>query len=289
MSNIFNLLASLLKDNKLPRSNYVNRKRNLHTVLTQECPLELSPNDIQKYKEIDSSAGIVKVKGNKHDKSKGNCFHCGKGGHKKMNCLVYLAKKHSEDIFHSLVAGTCYVAGSTDTLCVDSGATKHVCNSLQGFQETRKLSDGKIYLQLASQARLGHVNLNRIQKLVKDGPLGFLVVEPFPVCKSYLEGKMTKRPFTAKGHRAKEVLELVHTVVCGPMNIRARGGYKYFITFIDDYSRYGYVYLMHRKSEAFDKFKDFQVESERQTGKSLKTLRSDRGGKYLSSGFEDHL
>ncbi|KAL8132324.1 hypothetical protein AgCh_007987 [Apium graveolens] len=56
---------------------------------------------------------------------------------------------------------------------------------------------------------------------------------------------MTNRPFKAKGNRAKQLLELVHSNLCGPMNIQARGGYEYFVTFIDDYSRYGYVYLLH--------------------------------------------
>ena len=64
---------------------------------------------------------------------------------------------------------------------------------------------------------------------------------------------MTKRPFTTKGNCAVKQLESVHTDVCGPMSVQARGGYEYFITFTDDYSGYGYVYLMHHKSEAFEK------------------------------------
>ena len=137
--------------------------------------------------------------------------------------------------------------------------------------------------------RLGHINLNRIERLVKDGPLKELKVSSLPVCKSCLEGKMTKRSFTAKGQRAKEPLELVHSDVCGPMNTQARGGYEYFVTFIDDYSRYGYVYLIQRKSETFGKFKEFLAEVEKQLGKSLKTLQSDRGGEYLDNEFKDFL
>ena len=57
-------------------------------------------------------------------------------------------------------------------------------------------------------------------------------------------------------------MESVHSDVCGPMSIKARGAYEYYVTFIDDYSRYGYVYLMHHKSETFDKFKEFRVEVE---------------------------
>lgn len=81
----------------------------------------------------------------------------------------------------------------------------------------------------------------------------------------------------------------MHTNVCEPINIRARGGYEYFITFTDDYLRYGYIYLMHGKSEAFEKFKEFRKEAEKQSGKSVKTLRSDRGGEYLSADFMGYL
>ena len=138
--------------------------------------------------------------------------------------------------------------------------------------------------------RLGHINLNRIERLTKhEGPLRELRVSDLPVCESCLEGKMTKRSFSAKGERAKKPLELIHSDVCGPLNVQARGGYEYFVTFIDDYSRYGYAYLMQRKSETFEKFKDFKAEAEKQLGKEIKILRSDRGGEYLDTGFTNFL
>jgi len=71
-------------------------------------------------------------------------------------------------------------------------------------------------------------------------------------------GKMTKVPFIGFPKRAYDLLELVHTDVCGPMSTIARGGFQYFIPFTDDFSRYGYVYLMKHKSEIFEKFKEFQ-------------------------------
>ena len=73
------------------------------------------------------------------------------------------------------------------------------------------------------------------------------------------------------------------------MNVKARGGYEYYVTFIDDYSRYGYVYLMQRKSETFEKFKEFRAEVENKLGKTIKSLRSDRGGEYLDQEFEDFM
>ncbi|KAH9698582.1 hypothetical protein KPL71_024056 [Citrus sinensis] len=100
---------------------------------------------------------------------------------------------------------------------------------------------------------------------------------------------MTKRPFSAKRVRATVPLELVHTDVCGPINVQDRGGYEYFITFTDDYSRYGYVYLMRHKFEALEKFKKYRAETEKQLDKNIKKLRSDRGGEFLSGDFKEYL
>ena len=77
--------------------------------------------------------------------------------------------------------------------------------------------------------------------------------------------------------------------MCGPLNVRARGGFEYFIIFIDDYSMYGYIYLLHRKSETFEKFKEFRAEVKKQLDKNIKSLWSDRGGEYLSSDFDNYL
>ena len=73
------------------------------------------------------------------------------------------------------------------------------------------------------------------------------------------------------------------------MSISTHNGYHYFVTFTDDLSRYGYIYLMKHKSETFDKFKEYQNEVENQLNKKIKHLRFDRGGEYLSYDFEMHL
>ena len=92
--------------------------------------------------------------------------------------------------------------------------------------------------------RLGHINEKRIEILHKDGLLSSFDFESFDTCESCLLGKMTKAPFTGRSERASDLLGLVHTDVCGPMSSIARGGFQYFIAFIDDFSRYGYIYLM---------------------------------------------
>jgi hypothetical protein len=107
--------------------------------------------------------------------------------------------------------------------------------------------------------RLGHINEKRIARLQKDGVLDSFDLESIENCESCLMGKMTKTPFSKKGERSKDVLALIHSDVCGPMSVEARNGYRYFMTFTDDYSRYGYLYLMRHKSETFEKFKEFNM------------------------------
>ena len=85
--------------------------------------------------------------------------------------------------------------------------------------------------------------------------MGSLDYESIDTFESCLKGKMSKSPFNMKGEHATKTLELIHSDVYGPMSTHARGGYLYFVTFIDDYSRYGYVYLMKYKFETFEKFK----------------------------------
>ena len=76
--------------------------------------------------------------------------------------------------------------------------------------------------------------------------------------------------------QADDLLEIIHTDVCGPMSVEARGGYHYFLTFTDDLSRYGYIYLMKHKSGKFEKFKEFQSEVENHHNRKIKFLRFDR-------------
>jgi hypothetical protein len=136
---------------------------------------------------------------------------------------------------------------------------------------------------------LGHINEKHIERLHKDGLLSSFDFESFDTCESCLLGKMTKAPFTGQSERVSDLLGLVHTDVCGPMSSVARGGFQYFITFTDDFSRYGYIYLIRHKSESFERFKEFQNEVQNQLGKLIKFLRSGHIGEYLSLEFSNHL
>nr|GFB42685.1 retrovirus-related Pol polyprotein from transposon TNT 1-94 [Tanacetum cinerariifolium] len=77
--------------------------------------------------------------------------------------------------------------------------------------------------------------------------------------------------------------------MCGPLRHVSRKGASYFLTFTDDFSRYGYVYLLKHKHEVFENFKVFKSEVELQLRKKIKALCFDRGGEYLSQEFKDYL
>ena len=80
-----------------------------------------------------------------------------------------------------------------------------------------------------------------------DGILPSLDLADFQVCIECIKGKQTNvRRLGA--NRCSDVLELIYTDICGPFHTEFWNGQQYFITFIDDYSRYDYLYLIHEKS-----------------------------------------
>ncbi|GKA38209.1 retrotransposon protein, putative, ty1-copia subclass [Tanacetum coccineum] len=137
--------------------------------------------------------------------------------------------------------------------------------------------------------RLTHISKKRIEKLQHNGLLKSMNEESFDKCVSCLSGKMIRKSFSHRTKRATDLLRVIHTDVCGLLRHVSRQGASYFITFTDDYSRYGYVYLLKHKNEVFETFKVFKNEVENQLEKTIKALQSDRGGEYISQEFKDYL
>ena len=107
--------------------------------------------------------------------------------------------------------------------------------------ETKRVrvnNDSAIFLW---PCRLGHIGVKRMKKLHSDGLLESLDFESLDTCEPCLMGKMTKNPFSGTMEHASDLLEIIHTDVCGPMSVEARGGYCYFVTFTYDLSRYRYI------------------------------------------------
>ena len=141
--------------------------------------------------------------------------------------------------------------------------------------------------------RLGHVHESRLKKCVQNEFVQGIDIEKMTelsFCEGCLAGKMCQKPFPTVGEiRSTRKLQLVHSDVCGPMQTQSIGGAKYFVTFIDDYTRCCTVYFMKHKSEVLDKFKEFEVTTTNAAGRAIGTLRTDNGGEYLSSAFQNYL
>ena len=101
---------------------------------------------------------------------------------------------------------------------------------------------------------------------------------------------MFRKPFKLLGEiRSTRRLELVHSDVCDPMQTESIGGKRYFVTFIDDYSRCCSIYFLKYKSEVLEKFKEFAAITTNQSGQRIRTLRTDNGGEYVSEEFTTYL
>ena len=97
---------------------------------------------------------------------------------------------------------------------------------------------------------------------------------------------MTKSSFKRKKYTSKEILEIVHTDLCGPIEVQSYKGDKYLMLFVDDYSRMMTVMFLKKNSNVFQMFKWFLERVEKEIGNSLKCLRSNRGGEFTSNEFE---
>nr|GEV46482.1 retrotransposon protein, putative, Ty1-copia subclass [Tanacetum cinerariifolium] len=140
-------------------------------------------------------------------------------------------------------------------------STLPIINSMYSISNKKaKSSLDSFYLW---HCRLAHIDKKCITKLQKDGILKSANNEPYDKCESCISGKMKKKPFSHKIEKVNDVLGLIHTDVCGP--------------------------LRHVSKKVFETFKVFKNEVENKLEKTIKAVRSNRGGEYISQEFKDYL
>ncbi|GKC26587.1 zinc finger, CCHC-type containing protein [Tanacetum coccineum] len=270
----------------------------------------------------DSDKGKGKEVGS-NKKPKLQCWKCGKTGHFKRNCRSFNTKNanadgsgkgskdHSQYQAH-VCKDRCWFKtyepvedGSVLNIGDDHFAPVHGKGSVVlefrfGYYNNgmfmlnlNKVSDDSdsVYMSSSStvvnsslwRARLGHVYYKRMLEMSKDDLIPAIDENPRK-CTTCMLTKITKQPFKSIT-RKSVILELIHSDLYDFHATPSLSNKKYVITFIDDASRFCYVYLLHAKDEALDKFRIYNTEVELQQNDLIKTLRTDRGGEYYDPVF----
>jgi hypothetical protein len=133
--------------------------------------------------------------------------------------------------------------------------------------------------------RLGHMNERGLEELSKRGLLGGAKTGKLDFCEHCVFGKQCKVKLTTTINCTKGTLDYIHSNVWGPSREPSKGGARYFVTFIDDFSRKVWLYALKSKDEVFETFKKWKMMIEKQTGKKIKRLRTDNDGEYTSVPF----
>ncbi|GJR08700.1 zinc finger, CCHC-type containing protein [Tanacetum coccineum] len=144
-------------------------------------------------------------------------------------------------------------------------------------------SSSTVVNSLLWHACLGHVHYKRMLEMSKDDLIP-AIDENLKKCTTCMLTKISRQPFKTIT-RKSVILELIHSDLCDFHATPSLGNKKYVITFIDDASRFCYIYLLHAKDEALDKFRIYKTEVELQKNDLIKTLRIDRGGEYYDPVF----
>jgi hypothetical protein len=116
--------------------------------------------------------------------------------------------------------------------------------------------------------------------VIKDDILIPLDFSNSDYCIDCIKGKYGKQVKKGEVKRSVGVLKIIHTDICGSFHIKYVDGFDSFITFTDDFLRYGYIYPIKGRPEELDKFKIFKTKVENQHNIKIKLVRSDRGREY---------
>lgn len=137
-------------------------------------------------------------------------------------------------------------------------------------------------------SKLGHLCYKHMCKLRNGGATGVNFTDDdgsIKNCVKCAKAKLTRAPFKNSNVETTKALELVHTDVNGPMEVESIGGPRFVVTFIDNFTRKVFIYLIRQKSDVFERFLEFKNYVELQTECKIKRVRSDNGTEYTCNRF----
>ena len=211
---------------------------------------------------------------------------------KNLLSVGMLADQHKTLIFRS---NGCFVVDNI-TLKVEIFALRENSKGLYRLSGPQPSEESALNLTCSNSPstlwhkRLGHFHNKGILRMILFDavrglpPLQF-ANQPCSCCQL---GKQARKKMPKQTtYRATQILELVHSDVCGPFRVNSLGGCRYFVTFIDDFSKKTWIYFLKNKSEVLSKFQHFVHLMKTATGRTLQTLPTDNGGEYMSRDFSD--
>ena len=136
--------------------------------------------------------------------------------------------------------------------------------------------------------RLGHMSQKGLDILGKQGKFGKDQFHNISFCETCIMGKQHRQKFSKGNHCSTQILEYMHADLWGPDKTITHGGFRYFMSIVDDHSRMVWTCLLKSKDEAFEQFKKWQVLVENQTDKHVKTLRTDNGLEFCNYFFDKY-
>ncbi|TYK16527.1 hypothetical protein E5676_scaffold21G003420 [Cucumis melo var. makuwa] len=274
---------------------------------------------VTRVRPLECNSSGSKNQGRSKSQSKKNmkCYNCGKKGHVKKNCWN-LNKKDSNpqgNVASTINEGSVLsckavttMEGQLDDLDCKVVVEKRLMKVIQGvlvLMKRRKV-DANLYMlegetlqegeaSVASSSsgenlsmmwhrKLGHMSEQGLKFFVEQNLLPELTKVSLPFCEHCVTSKQHRLKFNTSSSRSKMILELVHYDVWQSL-VTSLGGARYFVFFIDDYSKRCWVYPIKKKTDVYSVFKVFKVQVELQYGKKIKCLRTDNGGEYIRNEF----
>ncbi|CAA7062104.1 unnamed protein product [Microthlaspi erraticum] len=213
------------------------------------------------------------------------------------NNLLSLGQLQEKELTIIIRRGACKIYHDDKGLIAESKMSINILFMLidegNGEGETRhqqclqSISEDLPKLWHERYGHLSHRGMKTLQSKNMVRGLPVFDIQTF-TCSDCLVGKQPRSSIPKRSSwRAKGVLEMLHSDICGPISPMTTSGKRYILTFIDDYSRKSWVYFLSEKSETFSSFKLFKKKVETETGKAIKSLRTDRGGEYTSHEFSE--
>jgi transposase InsO family protein len=205
---------------------------------------------------------------------------------------VLRATEHGVNVFFSDHSCTLKQNGKIVALAVKSYGLYKLLAPRQG----KILSVSDMQQAFLWHRRLAHVNAMDLAKLVsQEMATGVSITAQGAsslktyVCEPCIYGKHARKPFPSSTSETTSVLELVHSDLAGPMQVKSLVGAYYFVTYLDDFSGYSFVRMLRTKSEVEDTTKALIQFLETQTGKLVKKFQNDNGGEYVNEVLKDYF